>query len=149
MNYIGEAEIVLWHYRDLYRSIERLDKEIARLIRQAGPKDIKAMVTDEQFGSGRHDETINILFQIQQLSESRAKTEQELKKIDKILDDISSKAGNENYGAILKAWYIKALPKYEIAGELGYTERHLYRIKGKAIRKFAINLFGIDALMGI
>ncbi len=146
MNYIREAENVLRYYRDLYRSIEHMDREIARLIRQAGPSDIKAIVVDEQLGSGRHDETINILFQIQQLSENRAKTESELKKVEDILDDISRQAGCEKYGIVLKKWYVEGQPRHEIAKELGYTERHLYRIKSRAIRKFAVSLFGIEAL---
>ena len=123
-----------------------MDREIARLIRQAGPSDIKAIVYDKELGSGKHDETINILFQIQQLSEHRAKTEEELKKIDETLDDISRQKGCEKYGVVLRKWYIEGQPKHEIAKELGYTERHLYRIKNSAIRKFAVRLFGIEAL---
>lgn len=146
MNYIREAENVLCYYRDLYRSIERMDKEIARLVRMAGPHDISAIVTDKELGNGKHDETINILFQIQQLTENRSKTERELKKVDEILADISCQAGCENYGLVLTKWYIEGQPKHEIAKELGYTERHLYRIKGSAIRKFAVRLFGIEVL---
>jgi len=146
VNYIREAENVLKYYKDLCQSIDRMDREIARLIRKAGPHDISAMVMDEQLGSGKHDETINILFEIQQLTENRAKTEEELNKVNVMLEDISKQPGCEKYGEVLRKWYIESKPRYVIAKEFGYTERHIYRIKNEAIRKFAVRLFGIEAL---
>lgn len=147
MNYIREAEQVLWYYRDLHDSIERMDRQIAKLIGKAGPKNISAMVTDEEkLGDGHHDEIINILFEIQQLSENRANTEAELLKVDCLLEGITKQADCENYAMVLKAWYVEKKDRHEIARELSFSERHMYRIKNKAIRKFAVRLFGIEAM---
>lgn len=51
------------------------------------------------------------------------------------------------YGEVLKMWYVDKLPKEEIAEEVKYSSRQsIYDIKNKAIRKFAIRLFGLEAL---
>lgn len=149
MNYIREAEKYLYYYHDLYKSLEQINREIYRLIGKAGPHDITA-VNYEQVKtnpSPGQDETINILFQIQKLLENREKTKQELEKIDELLQEISRDPGCELYGEILRKWYIEKMPKEEIAEKLGYSSRQsIYDLRAKAIRKFAVRLFGIGAL---
>jgi hypothetical protein len=47
-------------------------------------------------------------------------------------------------------WYIEELPKEKIAEIIGYSSKQsIYDIEAKAIRKFAIMLFGIDVLKAI
>jgi len=148
MNYIREAENYLYYYQDLYKSLQQIEGQISRLIARTGPRDIKAINYEQaKVDSNFHDETINILFQLQKLIENRERTKQELEKIDRILNEISQDPGCELYGEVLKKWYIERIPKEDIAEELGYSSRQsIYDIRAKAIRKFAVRLFGIGAL---
>ena len=148
MNYIEEAEKYLRHYYDLNRSLQNMIRERAKLIGRSGPKgypsqDFTQPYTSE--GSGQ-DDAYNILFKIQTLTENIDKTEKKLEEVDFILDGISKEPGCGLYGDILKKWYIEKVPREEIAEEARYCERNIYKIKDKAIRKFAVNLFGLDAV---
>lgn len=149
MNYIREAENYLYYYHDLHKSLQQIESQISRLIAKAGPKDISAVCYEQVKAnpSPHQDETINVLFQLQKLIENRERTKQELEKIDRILDEISQDPGCELYGEILRKWYIERVPKEDIAEELGYSSRQsIYDLRAKAIRKFAVRLFGIGAL---
>ncbi len=148
MNYIREAENRLWYYRDLQRSIDEMSQRIGKLISRAGPADLSAMVLD---GSGVHsqrvDDTLNILFEIKRLTELRQETNTALAEIDNILTRFDKEPDCKFYGAVLRKWYIERVPKEDIAREIGYSsKRSVYEIKNRAIRKFAVMLFGIEAL---
>ncbi|TZE81991.1 hypothetical protein [Calorimonas adulescens] len=145
MNYIKEAENYLYYYADMHRSLERMEHEICKLVSQAGPRGIKSAVLDETgIKAGHQDETMNILFRLQILTENKEETKRELEKIDKILDEISRDPGCELYGLVLRKWYIEQRPKEEIAAEIGYSSRQsIYSLQAKAIRKFAVQFFGI------
>lgn len=153
MNYIKEAEKHLRYYKDLDRSIVNMDRQIGRLVSKAGPKSLTAIVLDDvKVQSSAHDETINIIYEIQLLTANKAKTQEELDKIDRILDEISQEHGCELYGKVLRKWYIEQKSKEVILEELHYSEnsrRSVYNIKNEAIRKFAVTLFGIEALKAI
>lgn len=148
MNYIKEAEQRLKYYGDLYKSIEHMNREISRLIYQAGPKsNSKSIVDITKIPDSAKDETYNILFKIQTLVNSKTKTEKELEKIDSVLRDISQDEGCEYYGEVLRKWYIERVPKEYIAHDIGYSSRRsIYTVRAKAIRKFAVRLFGLNAL---
>ncbi len=149
MNYIKEAEQYLKYYADLHKSIENMDKEIARLIYRSVPKGSTSSVLDLTGirGNNNQDDAYNTLFKIQNLIKSKANTEEELEKIDKILEDISQEKDCEYYGQVLRKWYIERIPKEDIAREIGYSsKRSVYSLRSKAIRKFAIRLFGLEAL---
>lgn len=150
MNYIKEAENVLWYYNDLYRSIENMNREIAKIVSRQGPSGLNAIQLDPTgiHGSGDADDnTYNLLYKLKVLTENREKTLVELAKIDEILDDISRDPGCELYGKVLQEWYIWRTPKNEIAERIGYsTRRSIYQLKDKAIKKFAISCFGLNAM---
>lgn len=149
MNYIKEAENYLYHYADLYKSIENMDREISKLVRDSGPKDIKAMQydADKVQTSCKQDEAFNTLFKIQTLTASRKETKKKLSEIEKLLKELSKDEGCELYGQVLRKWYIERIPKEDIAEQIGYSSRQsIYTLKSKAIRKFAIRLFGLEAL---
>ncbi len=150
MNYIKEAENVLWYYNDLYRSIENLNREIAKLVGRQVPDTLSAIQLDEtgSHGSGSQDDnTYNLLFKLKTLSESREKTIIELQKIRDILDEISKEKGCEFYGKVLEEWYIYRTPKEDIAKNIGYSSKtSIYEIRTRAIKKFAVRYLGIDAL---
>lgn len=148
MNYIREAENILWYYRDLYRSIEQMSSRISRLISKAGPSDLSAMVLE---GSGVHsqrvDDTLNILFEIQMLTESREETKEILDEVDRILNKFDNEPDCKYYGTVLRKWYIERIPKEDIAREIGYSSKQsVYDIKNRAIRKFAVMFFGVGVL---
>jgi hypothetical protein len=148
MNYIREAENVLWYYRDLYQSIELLTKRIGKLISNAGPSDISAMVLDDTgIRSKKVDDALNVLFEIQKLTELRKETQEAIADVDKILNGFENEADCKYYGIVLRKWYIERVPKEDIAREIGYSSKQtIYDIKNRAIRKFAVMLYGIDAL---
>lgn len=151
MNYIKEAEKYLYYYNELYRSLEHMRKERAKLIAKSCPSSniVTKFDLTEVRANAHHDEAINDLYKIKVLSENIAETEKALAEVDKILEEISKDPGCELYGEVLRKWYIEKIPKEEIAEEIGYSEnsrQSIYNIKNAAIRKFAVRLFGIGAL---
>jgi type II secretory pathway component PulJ len=147
VNYIQEAEKRLKHYRDLKRSVEQMDKDIARIVSKATPSELNAVAMDLTGVRGSSDDdTYNILFELQTLTISKRKTEEEIESIDNILKDISKEHDCRLHGKVLYAWYVKRMSKEEIANEIGYSLRQLYNIKNDAIRRFAIRILGIKAL---
>lgn len=150
MNYIQEAEKRLRHYRDLEKSLEQMDKDIARIISRSSPSELNAVAMDiTGIRSGRQDEAINILFELQTLSESKLQTEEEIKDIADLLKEISQEPDCNFYGKVLYAWYVKRKSREDIAKEIGYSVRQIYNIKNAAIRKFAVRVLGIKALDAI
>jgi hypothetical protein len=150
MNYIKEAENILWYYNDLYRSVENLNREIAKIVGRQGPSALTAIQLDQSGirGSGDADDnTYNLLFRLKTLSENREKTLAELEKVNGLLDEISRESGCELYGQVLKEWYIHKTPKDEIAKRVGYSQKKsIYQIRSQAIRKFAVRHFGLEAI---
>lgn len=145
MDYIKEAEKKLHYYHILRQSIEQMDRDISRLVALAGPKHLSAMSLDQSGirGSGM-DETVNLLFQIDQLQNSKEETLQELAEMDALLDNISVE--DKWYGPVLRSWYIERKSKETIAEEFGYSGfTSVYTLKNEAIRRFAVLLFGIKA----
>ena len=152
MNYIKEAENVLWYYNDLYRSVENMNREIAKLVGHQGPSGLNAISlepTGVHGGGSADDNTYNLLFKLKTLSGSRENTLTELGKVDVILDEISLEAGCELYGRVLKEWYVLKTPKDEIGNRIGYGQRNVYYIKDRAIKKFAVRHFGLEAMKAI
>ena len=148
MNYIREAENRLRYYRDLQGSIDEMHRRIGRLVGKAGPSSLTAINLDETgIKSGHYDETINIIHEIQTLQKSIERTKDEIDEIHQILNEISQEPKCELYGMVLRKWYIEHVPKERIAHDLQYSSiQTVYSIKNKAIRKFAVRLFGIDSL---
>lgn len=150
MDYVREAEKVLYHYRDLKFALQNLEHQIEKLIFQSAPADAKgANIEITGIKSGYHDDAYNSLFKLKVLTENWDKTEEEIKKIDSLLDAIEKEPGCEYYTQVLRLWYIEKIPKEEIAGLIGYSpasRQSIYNIKDKAIRKFAVMYFGLGAL---
>ena len=148
MNYIKEAENVLWYYNNIFNSLENLDRQINALIRSQGPKDITAVSLDQTgVRSGRVDNTENMLYALKVLRDCKNESLLALDEADKLLQQISVERGCESYGRVLRLWYIEKWHKDDIATEIGYAhKKDVYRIKERAIEKFAVNYFGIKAL---
>jgi len=153
MDYIREAEKVLYHYRELQFALENLEHQIANLIGRSAPSAWKAAeleITGVKYGF--HDDAYNILFKIKVLTENKEKTAAEMEKVDKLLDELEKDPDCEYYIDVLRLWYIEKTPKEEIAGIIGYSpnsRQSIYNIKDRAIRKFAVMYFGLGALKAI
>lgn len=150
MDYVKEAEKRLRHYRDLEKSLEQMDRDIARIINRCKPAELNAVAMDiTGIRSGKVDEAYNILYKLQTLKESRQETEEEAEEIANLLKDISQEPECNLYGKVLYSWYVKQKPRDEIAKEIGYSVRQTYNIRDQAIRKFAVRILGIKALEAI
>lgn len=155
MNYIKEAENILWYYNDLYRSVENMNREIAKIVSRQGPSTLNAIQLEPTgiHGGGSADDNVNnLMFKLKTLTDNREKTIAELEKVDTILNEIAKDPGCELYGEVLREWYIYRTPKEEIAKQIGYSptsRTSIYDIRSRSIRKFAVRYFGIDALKAI
>ena len=148
MDCVGEANKILRHYNDLQQAEENLNKRISRLVAQAGPRDLTAVdIEDAIKAAGAKDTTLNIIFELKQLTDARDRTRAELDRIDSILAAMVEEKDCLFYTPVLRAWYIDLVPKDQIARTIGYSsKRSIYTIKNQALRKFACKMFGIKAL---
>ncbi|MBU2702267.1 hypothetical protein Ga0466249_003394 [Sporomusaceae bacterium BoRhaA] len=151
MNCIREAENYLRYYRDLKKSIEHADVMIARLTWQTVPKGAGvAQMEATGIHAGRPINTLNQFYQLQKWQEMRDNTLVEVERIDKEIDSICEDPGCERYKDILVMWYVEKLSKEDIAEAIGYSRRQsVYQLRKRAIEKFAVSLFGIEALQAI
>ncbi|WP_341877607.1 DUF1492 domain-containing protein [Defluviitalea saccharophila] len=148
MNYIKEAENYLNHYKDLYFSIKIMEKQLDKIIKDAGPKDISStQINDSGVRTAiNQDEAINTLFKIKTLKENITETKKKLEEIDEILTDLKNDPESKIYADILRMWYIEGKSTPDILREVGYSERQFFNIKKEAIRIFAVRILGIKAL---
>lgn len=147
MDYIREAIEYLKSYKDMLISLDNLQEEIRELNAEI-PGDKAITMNDMPHGSGPSlpdDAIINKLCRLQKAKEEYAFTKKKLEKMDKIIKGLS-KGEDEYYEKVLRMWYIDDIDVGQIAKELNYTERHIYRIKGIALRKFAIQLHGVKVI---
>lgn len=151
MDYIKEAEKYLWHYRDLKLSLDRINREIIKIKWDGCPADISAINLDGMPHNPKfQDDMINLIYKLKTYQEMQENTQKEINEIDNILKNISKEPGCENYEKVLRLWYIDKKSKEEIAASLNYNSRKsIYTLRNEAIRKFAINLFGLSALKAI
>lgn len=151
MDCIREAENRLWYYRDLLRSVDYAREQIGTLMSIGAPRDTSAVQLDPVgIRASKPHDTLNIMYQLQRWTEIRDKTLAEIEKIDLVLDDISKEPGCERFGDILKMWYVEKMNKDDIANDLGYNQRRsVYELRNRAIKKFAIRIFGLEALQAI
>lgn len=144
MDIIKDAEMYLEGYWDLKDSITNIKREIQLL--EDDITSIKSLdYSGMPKGSGASqpdDRLINLIYK-KQLKESMLKrTEDKIAFIENILSNLAK----DEDGKVLKAYYIDCLRGEELEKEMCTCERNIYRIKKKAIRKFAIRLFGIVGL---
>lgn len=151
MDCIREAENYLRYYRELTKSVEHADRMIEQLTWQTAPKGVGAVSMDVTGvrASQSHD-TLNQIFQLQKWQEMRELTLTEMEKVEDVLNAICQEAGCQQYREVLTMWYVEKMDKDMIADKFGYSSRQsVYDMKNKAIRKFAVALFGVTALKAI
>lgn len=143
-----EAEKRLKHYNALKSSIERADRIILRLQQSTAPGELTAVPIDS-IKSGRVINTYEQLIEIQKWTIHRENTVLDMAEIDLALNEICGQSGCEHYRDVLTLWYIDGRNKHAVARAMGYSEHSvpwLYRLKNRALKKFAVALYGIDAL---
>lgn len=151
MNCIREAENYLRYYRELHQSVKHADYMISKLVNQTAPNDLSAVSMDVTgIRAGKPCNTLNQMYQLQMWQEMKDRTLVEIEKVEAVLNSISQDRGCERYKDILFMWYVEKKGKEDIAEEIGYSHRQsVYEMKNKAIKKFAVALFGIVALEAI
>lgn len=150
VNHIQKAEELLWHYEYFLNSIGNLRRRKAHLIAYTAPQGYPSQdfKEDRIKGGGKQYDAYNHLQGIIEVTQEIDRNMENLRMIDSSLKAISQPSGCELYGKVLRLWYIERKDKEEIAAECKKTVRHVYRIKGEAIQKFAINIYGISAIEG-
>jgi hypothetical protein len=151
VNCIREAENYLRYYREIKKSVEHADRMIGQLMHQTAPRMIGAVAMDiTGIRASQPHDTLNQIYQLQKWQEMKESTLIEIGKIDDVLDAISQDSGCERYKDVLVMWYVEKMDKDMIADKFGYSSRQsVYDMKNKAIRKFAVALFGVTALKAI
>ena len=87
------------------------------------------------------DALINKLFILDQKKEMYNTTYDKIKRIEGIIEKL-----NNDERKIITSWYLKGMRCNELMRDLNYSESTIFRIKAKAIRTLAIQLFGIRAI---
>ncbi|PAB61333.1 DUF1492 domain-containing protein [Anaeromicrobium sediminis] len=148
MNYIREAELYLKHYGDLKYSLNHINREITKLKWSGAPSDAKAIVIDDMpQGNKVPEDIMDIAYKLKCYIEMKKETEEKLEEVDATLDEMNE--DGEQLGDVLRMWYIDRASKEEIAEELSYSRSNVYYQKDKAIKKFAIRIFGIRGLTAV
>ena len=145
MDYAKEAENYLKSYPDLLESIDNIKNELEYLEEEiTGAKAIDYSGMPGGGGAALPDDRIvNLLYQKQIKERALELTEKRVQHIDSILAQLSVGEGNEQDEKVLRKFFIENLRGQTLEKEFGVSERHVYRMKGKAIRRFAIQFFGV------
>lgn len=150
MDYIREAVEYLKCYGDTQRSIINLKEEITKL--DAELKGSAITYKDMPSGGGvvaAEDIMLNKIFRKEQAEKELKESIFIAKRIDRILSEMDTENENDKHGLILRRCFIernKEIDMDRIADEMGYSRRHFYRIRQTALKKFAIQLFGITVI---
>lgn len=142
MNYIKEAEIYLKEYYDFSKSLGNIILELDSIEKEM--TSIKSMNYSDVPASGSvnpDDRLVNLIFKKQVKQEAYEMTSSKINLIDSILESMGED------GVLLRRLYIDGDIHFKIYNDLGLSERSFYRRKCEAIRKFAIQLFGIKAVV--
>lgn len=144
MNYIREAEEILNHYRDLQIANTNLEERLEEIYAQLN--DAKAIeISDMPKGGGNNspdDRICNLIYQRDETEHNLQINRNTLHKIEEILE----KLGSENKEILLESFDDIGKTDSSIAKSLGISRTTLIQKRGKALKKFAVQLFGIKAV---
>lgn len=143
MDYVREAVEYLRNYNNLDIARQNLKDEIMEL--KSELKSVEGITySDMPTGSSPNlpdDKIINKMFRLYKAKEEYKSTMIALKRMDKAFEKF--KETDPSFAKILKAYFIECLVEEEIMKQFSYSERHLRRLKQRALKCFAIQLFGI------
>lgn len=148
MDYVKEAENYLRSYNDLTSSVDNLKREISDINAELTCiKNIDYSGMPHGSGSGLPDDLlVNKLYRKQKAVDELKKTIRAISRIDYVLKKLSEGEGNEKHEKVLRLFYIEGARGQALEEALECSERHCYRLKGIAIRRLAVQLFGIKGL---
>jgi ArpU family phage transcriptional regulator len=144
MNYIHEAREFLKHFKDMKIANENLRYKIDEMNEKIS--EVKGMtISDMPKGGGSNhpdDNLCNAMFERDRCLEALSKNSIKLSRATTIFNKLDKESKE-----ILTMYYIEEeKTDTEIARELGIGRTKLSLKKNSALRKFAIQLFGINAL---
>ena len=118
------------------------------------PEEIRALEEDMQLVKGtRYDKTpveggaygyeerlINYIDRKGRLEQNLGLAQARVERIERGLSVLT-----DNERLVLTRFYIRREPRYldRLCGELGYEQAQVYRIKGTALRKFTLAMYGV------
>ncbi len=146
MDYIKEAENYLKHYASLRKSVSHARYMIDKLMMKSCPGEVSAVNNDITGVSAQHPvNTLQEMYELQQWQKIVTDNEHEIKHISDTLESLEDKEK-----LILEMWYVNKMQAIDIMNEFEYDERRsVYNLKSKALKSFAINLFGIKVFNAI
>lgn len=146
MDYIKEAENYLKHYASLRKSVSHARYMINKLMMKSCPGEVSAVNNDITGVSAQHPvNTLQEMYELQQWQKIVTDNEHEIKHISDTLESLEDKEK-----LILEMWYVNKMQAIDIMNEFEYDERRsVYNLKSKALKNFAINLFGIKVFNAI
>lgn len=148
MDYIREAIEYLKSYKDLQASLENLSFEIKEL-NAVIPGDKSIELDGMPHGSGSSlpdDAIVNKLFRLQKAKEEYVKTKKAIDHMDKVLAGLSDSEEHKIHEKVLRLWFLENRRADDIGKQINCSERHVFRIKNIAIRRLAVQLFGIKVI---
>lgn len=147
MDYVREAVEILKNYDRLEVALANLKDEIIEI--RIDLKNIKSVTNSDMprggNGSLPGDDIINKMYRQQKAEEEYRETRKVLKRMNKTFETFEKY--HKEYAKILRGFYINQYKVEQLAKDFNYTERYIWTIKNKAIRAFAIELFGIKAVL--
>lgn len=99
--------------------------------------------------SGNVINTYDQIMQLQKWTMLRESTIADMAEVDLTLNEICRQSGCEHYKDILVLWYVEGMNKNAVARKMGYSEHsipYMYRLRNRALKKFAVSLYGVEAL---
>lgn len=144
MDYIREAAEYLKNYDNLLVARRRLTEKITML--KENLSSIKAIsYSDMPKGNSKgvsDDGLVNKIFELNESIKLFEENEQAIKATERSLEDLQ-----EDFKKIIWSWYVEEKTETQMLNELNVSRATFYRLKSQAIRIFAIQLFGVRAIL--
>lgn len=145
MDYIRETIEYLKNYDSLRQSLVNLEMDIKELKSNLDVGKIGAInYSDMPKGSSSQlpdDNIVNNIYKLKVKRQEYAITKKTLEKMDKVLSGL-----DPYYEKILRSYYIDGLREETLYKHTNCSERNFYRCKNTALRVFAVQLHGINAI---
>lgn len=143
MDYIREATEYLKSYSYLKVEEKELEEKIGEIEEELlNVKEIH--YSDMPTGSNRNrpdDELVNTIFRLDKCKNKLDNMREDMKKVVSSLNKLPPYERD-----VLTYYYIDGIRDFSLYEKLRCSERKFYSDKAKIIRKFAIQLFGIEAI---
>lgn len=142
MNKYEKVEELLKNYKMMKISIENMKQEIEYIKQNEdgiSGIDYDGVSTSKtyKFTSTVEDTVLSRSEKIHYLERNIAHNKRQIKKVDKAMEGLS-----DDERTIITGKYIEGNQWWQVAGVVGYSERHCKRIRNAAIKKLILGMFG-------